>query len=164
MKKGVTVEQAEKAIETVRSAGFEARGSFMFGYPGETRETVAETVDFIKRNKLPPRPLFYTTAYPRTPLYEIAKTKNEFPREEEEYIESLGEMTDNLLINFTDIGREELVAVKKEAERKVIKNAPLNEKVKILKKKIISKYINARKRGWRASFKKLIKFVFTGKK
>ena len=71
MKKGIKVEQAENAIRLTRKAGITVTGSFMIGMIGETEETMKDTVDFIKRTKLPLHRFFYTTAYPSTPLYPV---------------------------------------------------------------------------------------------
>ncbi len=45
MEKGVTVEQIEKSFKLTRKAGIRTLGYFMLGMPGETKETIQETID-----------------------------------------------------------------------------------------------------------------------
>ena len=57
MNKAATVEKYEKGIEMLRQHGILTFGSFITGFPGETDETVRETMDFIRGTK----PDFYRT-------------------------------------------------------------------------------------------------------
>lgn len=50
--KGQTVSQMEKAIKDANEVGMVVRGLFMVGNFGETKETLEETVKFIKRNPI----------------------------------------------------------------------------------------------------------------
>jgi p-methyltransferase len=49
MNKAATVEQYERGIRMLQQHGILTFGSFIFGFPGETTETVQETIDFIRR-------------------------------------------------------------------------------------------------------------------
>ena len=74
--KGSTVEQAEKAIEWAKKAGIKVYCSFIFGLPGETKETVKETLGFVKRT-LPTSAQFNVAVpYPGTQLYEMVYGEN----------------------------------------------------------------------------------------
>lgn len=68
--KGTTVEQGIKAVELARAAGIRILGSFMIGSPGETPETVEQTIRLIRRLKLDEIALGVTTAYPGTDLFD----------------------------------------------------------------------------------------------
>lgn len=46
MKKGVTVERIREKVEMIKSVGLEACGFFILGFPGETSETIEETISF----------------------------------------------------------------------------------------------------------------------
>lgn len=48
--KGFGLRRVEETAEAVRAAGLPSAWFFMLGGPGETRETVAETLDFVRRN------------------------------------------------------------------------------------------------------------------
>jgi hypothetical protein len=49
VRKQITLEQAEAAVAMCREAGMEAHASFILGLPGETPETLAETMAFARR-------------------------------------------------------------------------------------------------------------------
>ena len=51
MNKSATVEKYAKGMEWLRSYGILSFGSFITGFPGETEETVNETVEFIQQTK-----------------------------------------------------------------------------------------------------------------
>jgi len=51
--KRATVERARRAVELSKAAGISPLGSFILGLPGETRETMAETVAFAQSLGIP---------------------------------------------------------------------------------------------------------------
>lgn len=51
MRKGITTEEMERVVRLTAGAGFQVRGSFIFGDPVETLETVHNTIAFIEKNK-----------------------------------------------------------------------------------------------------------------
>lgn len=46
VKKGINLEQAQKAVQMCKQSGMLAHASFMVGLPGETKETLQQTSDF----------------------------------------------------------------------------------------------------------------------
>lgn len=122
MNKQATVEQAKRAIRLTREAGIYPDCSFMIGFPGETRETIRETVNFIKEMDLSLEGgFFFTTPYPGTLLWKYAKEKGLIP-DDEALISNYGEMSQKLLVNFTNFTNEELIAIKNRAEKEVYTN------------------------------------------
>ncbi len=74
-KKGTTVEQNEKAIANAKTAGIKTYCSFMFGLPGENKQTVQQTIEFVKRT-LPNGAQFNVVVpYPGTKLFDLAVKK-----------------------------------------------------------------------------------------
>ncbi|MCZ2809095.1 MAG: radical SAM protein, partial [Candidatus Bathyarchaeota archaeon] len=73
MGKGTTVEQNEKAIRWAKEAGLLVATSMVIGYPGETIETLKETLDFLYRVKPDVVYLCNATPYPGTALYDLIK-------------------------------------------------------------------------------------------
>ena len=73
--KSQTVEQAENAIKWTKEARIKVYCSFILGLPGETWETIKETLDFVKRT-LPNGAQFnIAVPYPGTKLYSLALEK-----------------------------------------------------------------------------------------
>jgi anaerobic magnesium-protoporphyrin IX monomethyl ester cyclase len=120
-KSGQTVEKMELAIEeTTRVMGY-ADCSFMVGSPGETEDTVRETVDFCRRVGLKPEVFFFTTAYPGTTFWQLALdrglirkavTGEAGPADDdmiEQYFLRLGEQGENVRTNFSDLPDEQIV-------------------------------------------------------
>ncbi len=112
MNKKATVDQARQAIIDTRRAGIYANTTFIFGYPGETRETLQATVDFKKELNIECGS-FFATPYPGTPLYRQIRSKIE---DEEMFIESLGDATE-FSINLTGFSDGELLCLKKAMDR-----------------------------------------------
>ena len=48
VKKGITMEQAVKAVQACKESGINAQASFMIGLPGESPETIADTYTFAE--------------------------------------------------------------------------------------------------------------------
>lgn len=48
IKKGITLEQVRKAVEFAKKAKLEIAGYFMVGLPGDTEETMQDTINFAK--------------------------------------------------------------------------------------------------------------------
>ena len=67
--KNITLEQSRNAIEITKNHGLLTMGDFMIGLPGDTLETVKQTIDFAIELD-PDRALFcITTPFPGTALY-----------------------------------------------------------------------------------------------
>ncbi len=114
MKKGITVEQAEDAIRLTRRYGMICSPTFMIGVPGESRETVLETVDFFARTDLHPTRLFITNPYPGTELYNDA-IEDGLILDQLKFLNEIGDATD-MSLNMTDMPDEELIGLRREAE------------------------------------------------
>ncbi|MEK7646872.1 MAG: radical SAM protein [Patescibacteria group bacterium] len=120
-KSGQTIAKMEIAIaETRRIMGY-ADCSFMIASPGETKETVRETVDFCKKVGLKPEVFFFTTAYPGTTFWNLALEKGLITKAVtgkkgsadedmiEQYFLRLGEQGDMVRTNFSDLPDEEII-------------------------------------------------------
>jgi radical SAM superfamily enzyme YgiQ (UPF0313 family) len=81
IQKGISLENAERAVRWTREAGIRAKGLFMIGYPQETEETLAQTLAFIRRVPLDEINLSFLTPYPGTEIYRQLKGSAEFSEE-----------------------------------------------------------------------------------
>jgi len=73
MKKGATLEQAEKALETCKKVGLKAITYFVLGLPGETHETIDATIRFAIKLDAHIAQFFIATPFPGTEFYNMAK-------------------------------------------------------------------------------------------
>jgi radical SAM superfamily enzyme YgiQ (UPF0313 family) len=73
IRKNISLEQARQAVRVARELGIRTRASFMLGNPGETVDTLEETVRFAI--ELDPDQVQFniTTVYPGTEMYDWAK-------------------------------------------------------------------------------------------
>jgi anaerobic magnesium-protoporphyrin IX monomethyl ester cyclase len=71
LQKDITLEQVEKAVRESHEAGLQVIGYFMFGSPGETPDTIQQTIDFALKLKVDFAQFSVTTPFPGTELYEI---------------------------------------------------------------------------------------------
>jgi len=71
LQKDITLKQVEDAIRATREAGIQVIGYFMLGSPGETPQTIQQTIDFAKKLKVDFAQFSVTTPFPGTELYDI---------------------------------------------------------------------------------------------
>ncbi|MBN2451169.1 MAG: radical SAM protein [Lentisphaeria bacterium] len=75
MRKGITIEQSEKALQLVYEAGIGIQGVLIFGDVAETRKTAARTFDWWKEHIQYELQLSMVKAYPGSAIYEHACRK-----------------------------------------------------------------------------------------
>ena len=71
--KRTTVEQNEKAIRMAKEAGLFVSISIIIGYPGETKDMLRQTLDFIRRAEPDDVYLCVATPYPGTELRRVVE-------------------------------------------------------------------------------------------
>jgi anaerobic magnesium-protoporphyrin IX monomethyl ester cyclase len=69
--KDTTIEQVEAAVRASRESGLQVIGYFMLGSPGDTPDTIQQTIDFAKKLKVDFAQFSVTTPFPGTELYDI---------------------------------------------------------------------------------------------
>jgi anaerobic magnesium-protoporphyrin IX monomethyl ester cyclase len=72
VKKGITLDQVERAVRLAKASGLRVWCKFILGHPDETHDTLRDTADFIA--KLNPHQLSVSimTPFPGTPIHEMA--------------------------------------------------------------------------------------------
>lgn len=115
MNKNLKVDQVETAVNVIRNSSIHLKASFIFGYPGETRETAIESAKWRIKMKLKGK-YFYATPYPGAPLYEYFIEKYQLDEDkEEEWILKSASLKD-LSINLTDMTQEQLYTLDNECK------------------------------------------------
>jgi anaerobic magnesium-protoporphyrin IX monomethyl ester cyclase len=70
-RKGITINQIDSAVQMTKDAGLKTMGHFMFGLPGDTKESANKSIDFACRN-LTYAQFYSAIPYPGTELGKIA--------------------------------------------------------------------------------------------
>jgi len=75
IKKGITREQATRFTRDCRKLGLSIHGAFIMGLPGESRQTINETIEFAKRLDLNSIQASIASPYPGTEFYDLCLEK-----------------------------------------------------------------------------------------
>jgi len=113
IKKQITPEQIKYAFKETKKAGIKTHATIMFGLPGETKETIKETIDFVL--ELDPDYAQFPVAvpYPGTEFYEEAKEKNWMvPKKWEDH------NSDCAIVEYPTLTRKEIEQASKLAYKK----------------------------------------------
>ncbi len=70
MMKGITLRQINKALELTRKHGIVSKGFFMIGIPGETHDTMEQTLAYLDGLQLDEMNVNFFTPFPGSALYE----------------------------------------------------------------------------------------------
>ena len=73
MNKKITLEQSAQACALTREMKIACHTSWVMGYPGETPESIQDTVRFILKNRPTTANIAVLRPYPNTPVYQMAK-------------------------------------------------------------------------------------------
>jgi radical SAM superfamily enzyme YgiQ (UPF0313 family) len=101
LKKRTTPEQNVKAYKLIKESGISPSVAFIIGIPGETINTIRETIDAIKQAGIMVGGIFYATPYPGSLLFRQCVEKGMIPNIHE-YLLSISDRDASLLsINLT---------------------------------------------------------------
>jgi hopanoid biosynthesis associated radical SAM protein HpnJ len=106
IKKGVRVERARQFTKDCRDLGITIHGTFIVGLPGETTETIRETIRFAK--EINPHSLQVSIAapYPGTALYRQATENGWLPEDDATLLDEHGVQTATL--SYPNLNRTEI--------------------------------------------------------
>src|SRR6202162_2489177 len=76
IKKGATIDMAERFTANCKKLGLLIHGDFIIGLPGETRQSIRKTIDFAKRLDTETIQVSIAHPYPGTEFYDYAKKNN----------------------------------------------------------------------------------------
>lgn len=74
MQKGITPDKVRQAFKLTREIGIKTQAFFLFGMPGETQETIRETIEFAKELNASSTQFAIAIPHPGTALYDECKT------------------------------------------------------------------------------------------
>lgn len=117
MKKNLTVERIERFFKDAKKAGILIHGCFLVGNPGETKQTLTETLKFAKRLNPDTAQFFPIMVYPGTKAFSWAVENNYLrttdfndwvtPEGLHNCVVNRPELTDGDLVSFCDRARTE---------------------------------------------------------
>jgi radical SAM superfamily enzyme YgiQ (UPF0313 family) len=117
MKKGITLEQSHAFMQAARKAGILVHGCFMVGLPGETRQTMGETLDLAISLQPDAMQMYPVMVYPGTEAYAWYKEKNLLTsRDFAQWLTPSG--LHNTVIQGEELSAEELVQFCDQARKK----------------------------------------------
>jgi radical SAM superfamily enzyme YgiQ (UPF0313 family) len=73
MKKGADAQQAREAVRLTKAAGIEVLTHIIFGLPGETIETINQTIEYVKELDPDYAQFYCAIPFPKTELEEMGK-------------------------------------------------------------------------------------------
>jgi hopanoid biosynthesis associated radical SAM protein HpnJ len=105
IKKGATIDMAERFTANCKKLGLLVHGDFIIGLPGETRDSIRRTIDFAKRLDNETIQVSIAHPYPGTEFFDYAKKNNLIT------IDSMTDETGHQLPNiiYPGLDRAELV-------------------------------------------------------
>jgi radical SAM superfamily enzyme YgiQ (UPF0313 family) len=82
VKKGLRVDRARRFASDCRDLGITVHGTFILGLPGETKETIQETIRFAREVNPHTIQVSVAAPYPGTELYQRAKENQWLPEDD----------------------------------------------------------------------------------
>ncbi len=127
--KGLNLEHAKKIFNVCKKNGIKADATFMFGLPGETKESIKRTMKYVKELKPNFAQFSIATPFPGTEFYKMAKDNGWIV--EDDF--SLYDGNNLSVISYPHLKAEEIVKAAKQARRwwSLHRMSNLNEMFKI---------------------------------
>jgi radical SAM superfamily enzyme YgiQ (UPF0313 family) len=121
MNKKIRKDQIENALVRTIEAGVHLKIQLIYGYPGESRETLNDTVELFKRIKHPGRRFSILTPLPGSEVYDMAVERG-LIEDEDEYLSKIYEGFWRRAVNLTDFDDNEFDTLREETEKKMREN------------------------------------------
>lgn len=111
MNKGTKVEDIRRSIKLAKSYGMKCRVYLIAGYPGETIESLDETINLIREVKPDDVSVYPLIPYPGTPLYENPKKYHItfIDRDFSKYYQIYGDKKSGYVFETEDMNIEKLI-------------------------------------------------------
>ena len=104
IKKGITKAQAIEFTRNCKKLGLSVHGAFIMGLPGETRETIQETIEFAKAMDLNSIQASLASPYPGTEFYDLCKKEGWIATES--FLDDTGHQT--CVISYPNLSSKEI--------------------------------------------------------
>lgn len=111
--KGIKIEAMYETVKMIKNAGIQAKGSFMMGYPTETKKEIEETIKLSQELNLDYAIFSIVVPFYGTPLHDYVKEKNLLKSTNWDYYDFSTPKT----IVLEDLQEDELLALQKKAHK-----------------------------------------------
>ncbi len=125
IKKPLKLEEVRRFVDLCRKVGIYTHGTFMFGLPGETEQTIKETMEFAYSLRATTYQFSVATPLPGTEFYEMAKQNGWLTTDDWSSFEG----GCSPVIEYPLLKRDQIVAALEEAKRRRIGNLLRNPAV-----------------------------------
>jgi radical SAM superfamily enzyme YgiQ (UPF0313 family) len=105
IKKGINIDQAREFVKATRELGILIHGTFILGLPGETAETIEQTIRFAQEIDPYSIQVSLVAPYPGTELYAQGIKEGWIVREREQLVRN---GIQNAVISYKGLSREEI--------------------------------------------------------
>lgn len=171
MEKRTMVKLNIEAAKWTKEAGIFTMPAFVFGMPGETTETIKETINLLKEINYGSGWYQYTYAFPvpGTPLYDYAKVSG-LITDDDEYLESIFNVKPNdyiytkTFINFTSEPFDVVIGWPKLIDDALLKYYSHNKAIYFLKRYSKAMYNSLMNEGIKRTLFKILNFIIRFKK
>ncbi|HWD95228.1 MAG TPA: hopanoid biosynthesis associated radical SAM protein HpnJ [Acidimicrobiales bacterium] len=110
IKKGLKVDRSRRFAQDCRDLGITVHGTFILGLPGETKETIQETIRFAREVNPHTIQVSVAAPYPGTELYAQAIERGWLPPEGEDGVELVSEQGTQLAaLSYDHLGHTEIL-------------------------------------------------------
>jgi len=107
VKKGTALEHSVRLAQEAKKLGFTVHGCFMFGAPGETRQTALKTIEFAKTLPMDTVQFSGICAYPGSEIYNEATEKGFLvPGAWREWVDENWEQV--TVLSYPELSKEEI--------------------------------------------------------
>ena len=109
VKKGLRVDRARRFAADCRDLGITVHGTFILGLPGETRETIQETIRFAREVNPHTIQVSVAAPYPGTELYQRARENGWLPEDDDGAGLVSERGTQLAALSYPDLGHTEIL-------------------------------------------------------
>jgi hopanoid biosynthesis associated radical SAM protein HpnJ len=109
IKKGLRVERAKRFAADCHDLGIAVHGTFILGLPGETAETIRETIKFAQEVNPHTIQVSVAAPYPGTELYRQAQASGWLPAEDDGTALVSADGTQLAALSYPDLGHTEIL-------------------------------------------------------
>jgi radical SAM superfamily enzyme YgiQ (UPF0313 family) len=107
VKKGITIDKIRAFPKEAKKAGLSIHGNWIIGLPGETKETIADTINLIKETKADAITVAVVSPFPGTEMYDWAKQNGYLTTDDpNEYLDEHGHQKS--ILSYPELSNEEI--------------------------------------------------------